>query len=257
VGSPLNANARSRDKEDLPAVCILAGGRGTRLGELTRDLPKPLVPVAGRPFIEHQLELLRSHGARRIVLCVGYLGEVIEQAVGDGSRFGLEVEYSYDGPALAGTAGAIRNALPLLDESFLVLYGDTYLRVDYQDVARKFEQSRLPALMTVYRNRGQLDISNVVYVDGRVVAYDKTSPPRDAEWIDYGLSVFHRSALADTQHADLADVQRDLALRNSLAGYPTTERFYDIGTLEALAEADRFLQKAPPSQPVLESPRDD
>jgi dTDP-glucose pyrophosphorylase len=216
-----------------------------------------MVPVAGRPFVDHQLELLRSHGARRIVLCVGYLGEQLEEAVGDGSRFGVEVEYSYDGPEPAGTAGAVRKALPLLGETFLVVYGDAYLRVDYQDVVRTFEQSGLPALMTVYRNRGRLDTSNAVYVDGRVVAYDKKSPPRGAEWIDYGVSVFHPSALADTHDADLADVQHDLAVRGRLAGYQATERFYEIGTLESLAEADRFLQGAPRSRPALESPRDD
>ena len=136
-----------------------------------------MVPVAGKPFVEHQLELLRSHGARRIVMCVGYLGEQLEEAVGDGRRFGVEVEYSYDGPEPAGTAGAIRKALQLLGETFLVLYGDAYLRVDYQDVVRTFQQSELPALMTVYRNRDQLDTSNAVYIDGRVVAYDKKSPP--------------------------------------------------------------------------------
>jgi dTDP-glucose pyrophosphorylase/SAM-dependent methyltransferase len=256
VGPSLNARD-AREDERLPPVCILAGGRGTRLGELTRDLPKPLIPVAGRPFIEHQLELLRWHGARRIVMCVGYLGEQLEAAVGDGSGFGLEVEYSYDGPSLAGTAGAIRNALPLLDESFLILYGDTYLRIDYQDVVRAFERSGLPALMSVYKNRGRLDVSNAVYSDGRVLAYDKKSPPPGAEWIDYGLSVLHRSALEGTQHPELADVQRELAARNLLAGYPTTQRFYEIGTPESLREADRFLRRARPWQPGPESPRDD
>jgi NDP-sugar pyrophosphorylase family protein len=201
-----------------------------------------MVPVAGKPFVEHQLGLLRSHGARRIVMCVGYLGEQLAEAVGDGSRFGVEVEYSYDGPEPAGTAGAVRKALPLLGETFLVLYGDAYLRVDYQDVARTLEESGLPALMTVYRNRGRLDTSNAVYVNGRVVAYDKQSPPPGAEWIDYGVSVFHRSALADTHHADLADVQRELAAFGRLAGYVASLRFYEIGTPAALEETEAFLR---------------
>jgi N-acetyl-alpha-D-muramate 1-phosphate uridylyltransferase len=200
-----------------------------------------LLTVAGRPFVEHQLELLKSHGARRIVLSVGYLGEQIEAAIADGSQFGLEIAYVHDGPEPAGTAGAVRRALPVLGDEFLVLYGDTYLRIDYVDVARAFRESGLPALMTVLRNRGRMERSNAVFRDGRVTAYDKQSPPPDAEWIDYGLLAFERSAVDDNVQDDLADLTRDLATAGQLAGYEATERFYDIGTPEALAETERFL----------------
>ena len=155
--------------DSLLPVCILAGGRGTRLGERVRELPKPLLPVAGEPFLFHQLRLLSDHGADRIVLCVGYLGRQIEHAVGDGGAFGLRVSYSYDSPDLDGTAGAIRGALDRLGDQFLVLYGDTYLRIDYGAVQAALLASELPALMTVLRNDGQWDTSNVVYADGRVV----------------------------------------------------------------------------------------
>ena len=161
--------------------------------------------------------------------------------VGDGSRFGLEISYVHDGPKPAGTAGAVRRALPLLEDEFLVLYGDTYLRIDYADVAQAFRESGLPALMTVLRNRDLLERSNAVFRDGRVTAYDKQSPPQDAEWIDYGLLAFERSVIADGGQDDLADLNRVLAAAGQLAGYEATERFYEIGTPEALAETERFL----------------
>ena len=232
---------RAGTTEELPVVCVLAGGRGSRLGAQTASIPKPMVTVAGRPFVEHQLELLRRHGARRVVMCLGYLGHVVEEALGDGSRFGLQIRYSHDGPAPAGTAGAVRRALPLLDDVFMVLYGDTYLRIDYGDVGRMFRQSQCPALMTVLRNRGQFAPSNAVFSGGRVLAYDKRSPPPGAEWIDYGLSVFDRSVFDRRPYADLADLTRDLASARLLAGYEATERFYEIGTPEALAQTEAFL----------------
>ena len=189
------------------------------------------------------MELLRAHGARRIVIAVGYLGGLIEEHVADGARFGLEVLFVHDGPEPVGTAGAVRRALPLLGDEFMVLYGDAYLRVDYADVARAFRRSGLPALMTVYRNRGRWVPSNAVYDEGRVIAYDKASPPPGAEWIDYGLLAFARSALEANSRTDLADVTRDLAAAGRLAGYRASERFYEIGTLESLGETDRFLRQ--------------
>jgi NDP-sugar pyrophosphorylase family protein len=199
--------------------------------------------VARRPFIEHQLELLRSHGATRVIVCIGYRGDLIRAAVGDGLRFGLEVAYSDEGRRLAGTAGAIRQALPLLGDSFLVVYGDAYLRIDYRDVARAFARSPAPGLMTVYRNRGRFDTSNAVYANGRVTAFDKESPPPGAEWIDYGLLAFERTLFEATKHDDLADLQRELASSGHLAGYLARSRFYEIGTPAALAETEDFLRR--------------
>jgi NDP-sugar pyrophosphorylase family protein len=222
----------------LAPVCILAGGLGTRLGEHVRDTPKPLIEVAGKPFLEHQFDLLRACGAHRIVLCVGYLGERIEAAIGDGRRFGLEIRYRYDPPGLAGTAGAIRAALQDLGEHFLVLYGDTYLRIDYAAVDRAARD--WPALMCVLENGGRWDASNVLYRDGRVVRYDKRAPTTDMRWIDYGLSAFTPEALAGDE-PDLADVMHRLSLNGRLGGYLASERFYEIGTPAALAEADAFL----------------
>jgi N-acetyl-alpha-D-muramate 1-phosphate uridylyltransferase len=227
----------------LPSVCVLAGGRGVRLGEHVRLVPKPLVDVAGEPFLFHQLRLLRCHGAERAVLCVGYLGELIEEAVGDGRALGLEVRYSHDGPELIGTAGAVRRALPQLGDTFLVLYGDTYLRLDYRAVAAAQRASGLPALMTVLRNRGRWDRSNAAF-DGTRVRYDKHDPDPGMEWIDYGLGVLTRAALdaVPGEPPDLADVYAELSRRDLLAGFEATERFYEIGTPAALAETDAFLR---------------
>lgn len=184
-----------------------------------------------------------------MVLAVDYLGEILERHVGDGSRFGLEVEYAYDGPETAGTAGAVREAIPALGSEFLVLYGDTYLRIDYQDVFGTLLRSGLPALMTVLRNEDRLQPSNAVCVGGRVVAYGKTPPPPGARWIDYGLLAFRADVFDGEARPELADVLGDLAARGNLASYEASERFYDIGTPEALAETESFLGRLEGNDP--------
>jgi NDP-sugar pyrophosphorylase family protein len=227
----------------MPPVCILAGGLGTRLGGQVRDTPKPLLEVAGEPFLIHQLRLLSAHGMREVVLCVGYLGEQIESAIGS-ERFGMDIRYSFDAPELDGTLGAIRRALPQLGERFLVLYGDTYLRIDYADVARVWLQSGLPAVMAVLRNEDRWDVSNVLYEKGRVLAYDKHAPTSQMRWIDYGLGGLTVDALSavDGRESDLAHVYQRLAALDRLCGYEATERFYEIGTPSALRETDAFLR---------------
>jgi NDP-sugar pyrophosphorylase family protein len=229
---------------ELAPVCILAGGLGTRLGEQVQRVPKALIEVAGAPFVFHQLALLRSYGARRIVICIGHLGEQIEQTVGDGGELGVEVSYSHDGPSPVGTAGAIRRALPLLGDAFLVLYGDTFLRIDYRAVQRAYEASGLLALMTVLHNDGRWDTSNAIFADGRVAAHDKRHPTRAMQWIDYGLGVLSARAMREVRPdaSDLSDVYGELARRGELAGFEATERFYEIGTPNALAETDAFLR---------------
>ncbi len=230
------------DPSGLPPVCILAGGLGTRLGARVADTPKPLLEVAGEPFLLHQLRLLASHGAREVVLCVGYRGEQIESLIG-GERFGIQIRYSFDAPELDGTLGAIRRALGLLGERFLILYGDTYLRIDYRAVARGWLGSGLPAVMTVLRNESRWDVSNAVYRDGVVLRYDKRSPTPEMHWIDYGLGGLERAALermpADCK--DLAELYAQLAQEGLLYGFEARERFYEIGTPEGLAETDAFL----------------
>jgi NDP-sugar pyrophosphorylase family protein len=227
----------------LPPVCVLAGGLGSRLGELTRDTPKPLIAVAGRPFAEYQLELLRRHGADRVVFCVGYKGKLFEQLLGDGSRFDLDIRYLFDGEELAGTAGAVRGALSLLGESFLVLYGDTFLRIDYGAVAEAFARAGRAGLMTVlHDDDGSLPCNARVEGD-RVAAYDKETRPAGADWIDYGLSAYRSEVFAPPGANDLALIQRDLAAAGELTAYEADHRYYEIGTPEALRETERFLKR--------------
>lgn len=227
-------------------VAILAGGLATRLRPLTHDLPKALVPVAGQPFAAHQLRLLAASGIRRVVYCVGHLGERIERFVGDGRRFGLDVDYSRDGEKLLGTAGAIRRALPRLDDAFLVLYGDSYLPCDYRAVERAFLRSGRVAMMTVFRNDGRWDRSNVALADDGVVRrYDKRHPDAEMRYIDYGLGAFRAEVFAelpDDQPADLADVYQRLAAAGELAGFEVAERFYEVGSFDGLRELDDFLR---------------
>src|SRR5208283_4063956 len=159
---------------DIP-VAILAGGLATRLRPITEKIPKSLVPVAGKPFLAHQLELLHARGIRRVVLCIGYLGEMIQREFSDGGAFGVRLDYSFDGPKLLGTGGAIKRALPLLSDEFFVLYGDSYLPVEYRPIAEFFRRSGKLGCMTVYRNEGRYDTSNVVFRDGEIAVYDKKS----------------------------------------------------------------------------------
>jgi len=227
-------------------VAILAGGLATRLRPITETIPKALVDVAGKPFIVRQLEYLRTQGFMRIVLCVGYLGEQIEEVVGDGRALGLDVAYSYDGPRLLGTGGALRRALPLLGNHFLVMYGDSWLPIDFGAVQRSFFASALPALMVVLHNGDRWDKSNVLFRAGRIIEYNKRSPRPEMAHIDYGVGVMSASLLAgyaDDQPVDLADIYHSLSLRGDLAGIEVTERFYEIGSHESLNEAIAFFAR--------------
>jgi NDP-sugar pyrophosphorylase family protein len=231
---------------------ILAGGLGTRMRPLTELVPKALLPVLGRPFIEHQLEWLAKHGIEDVLLSVAHLGEQIEAHVGDGARFGIRVRYVNEGSVLRGTAGALRLAFDLgaLADEFLLTYGDSYLPVDFAAVARAFRDSGKPALMTVFENAGRWDTSNVVFdrAARMVVLYDKQRtlrPTSDYLYIDYGLSALRRSVIeaevpAGGRH-DLADVFRPLSQRGELAGLEVSERFYEIGSPAGLADLEAFL----------------
>ena len=230
----------------LPPICILAGGLGTRLGERVADTPKPLLEVAGEPFLFHQLRLLARHGAERVVLCVGYLGERIETEIG-AERFGVKIDYSYDRPGLDGTLGAARRARELLGDRFLILYGDTYLRLDYRAAVEAWLAGGCVGLMTVLRNDGRWDTSNVVHANGRVVAYDKRAPTPEMKWIDYGLGGLEARALdlVAEDERDLAVLYQHLAATGELCAYEVQERFYEIGRPEGLAETDAFLRGRP------------
>ncbi len=228
--------------ENIP-VAILAGGLATRLRPITEKIPKSLVPVAGRPFLAHQLEMLYARGIRRAVLCIGYLGEMIERDFGS-EKFGIKLEYSFDGPKLLGTGGALKRAMPLLDKEFFVLYGDSYLPLQYAPIADFFHRSGKPGLMTVFRNEGKFDTSNVYFADGEIKIYDKKSKLPEMHHIDYGLSMFKASvfdAYAADQVFDLAEVMGKLVREKQLAGYEVPERFYEIGSPAELGRTGNIV----------------
>jgi choline kinase len=238
------ANARKPlDIADVP-VALLAGGLATRLRPITTTIPKALVEVAGRPFIDHQLGLLKRNGIRRVVLCLGYLGEQVEAHLGDGSAFGMELLYSHDGDKLLGTGGALRGALPLLGEAFWVMYGDSYMDIDYRAVLADFAGRDVLGLMTVLHNNNSWDTSNVVFQNGQLLRYDKRARLPEMTHIDYGVSLLRREALQrmpPDQPCDLADLYRDLVSEGQMAGHEVTERFYEIGSPRGLEETRAYL----------------
>jgi len=227
----------------LPVI-ILAGGLATRLRPITETIPKALVEINGRPFLDYQMRLLAANGVKRAVLSVAYRGEMIEEFLGDGSQYGIAVSYSYDGPSYLGTAGAIRKALGQLGDSFFTLYGDSYLTANFSAVERTFLDSGKEALMTVYRNEGQFDTSNVEYSGGRIVTYDKRSPTESMRHIDYGLGVFRPAVfagLAEGEMADLATLYQEVLRRGQLEAFEVSERFYEIGTVSGIEDTCKFL----------------
>ena len=228
----------------ISTIAVLAGGLATRMRPLTEIVPKALLNVAGEPFVVHQLRLFKREGIARVVLCVGYRGEQIVDFVGDGSRFGLEVGYSIDGDRLLGTGGALRKALPHLGDPFYVIYGDSYLDISYPSVAEHFVASGKEGLLTVFRNKGRWDQSNVVFEAGTVLAYSKTSARPGMHHIDYGLGILRASTLlANSEHEafDLSDIYSALAARGELAGYEAAHRFYEIGSRAGLSEAEVYI----------------
>jgi NDP-sugar pyrophosphorylase family protein len=229
---------------DIPAA-ILAGGLATRLRPITKTIPKALVEVCGRPFIDHQLALLRRHGIRRVVLCLGHLGDQVEKHLGDGASHGVAIDYSHDGQQLLGTGGALRRAAPLLDEVFWVMYGDSYMDIDYGTVLAAFMRKDRLGLMTVLHNRNRWDRSNVDFRDGRLLKYDKREQTPDMTHIDYGVALLRRPALeriSPHRPSDLADLYSSLVAEDRMMGYEVTQRFYEIGSPAGLQETRAYLE---------------
>ncbi len=227
----------------LPCA-ILAGGLGTRLFPVTELIPKALVEVAGVPFISHQLRLLRSRGIENVVLCIGHLGSKIQKYLQRHPEPGMNIAFSMDGPTLLGTAGAILQALPLLGDAFFVVYGDSYLPCDYEAVASAHRQSGKEALMTVFRNEGLWEQSNVEFAHGDILAYDKKDRNERMHHVDYGLGVFRREAFDRVPSGtvfDLALLYQMLLAGDQLAAFEVTERFYEIGSVQGLADLSELL----------------
>jgi NDP-sugar pyrophosphorylase family protein len=231
----------------LPVI-ILVGGLATRLRPITESMPKALIEVGGQPFIVQQLRLLHSRGIRQVIIAAWYKGEMIRDVLRDGRKLGIEIEYVFDGERPLGTGGAVRRALNLLAGPFFVLYGDSYLPCDYADIQAFFNRHGQLGLMTVFRNQGKWDASNLQLTAGQIVRYDKHNRTPDMQYIDYGLGLFRPAAftyLSDGQRADLADIYQKLLADHQLLAYEAKHRFYEVGSFEGMQELDRILSHNP------------
>jgi N-acetyl-alpha-D-muramate 1-phosphate uridylyltransferase len=226
-------------------VVILAGGLATRLYPKTLQVPKSLIEINGLPFIHHQLTLLKERGVTEVILCVGHFGKMIEEYVGDGSRFGLNVRYSYDGEFLLGTGGAIKKATEFLPDIFMIQYGDSYLDVDFEPILKRFYNEDLPVLMTAYHNRNDHDTSNIILKDGRILKYNKKDRDPAMEYIDYGLIIIRKmifDAYPSNIAFDLSSVLSQSVDAGQVASYEVKQRFFEIGSVEGIKETGDYIR---------------
>ena len=227
-------------------IAILAGGFATRLGSLVERTPKCLLEVNGKPFVDWQLDLLVKNGYSDFLFCLSHQSELVRKHLGDGENLGINIEYSMDGETQLGTGGAIKRALPLLGDSFGVIYGDSYLPIQYSEVEEEFLNSNSQALMTIYKNHNQLDASNVEFVDGKLINYEKGSNNQRMLHIDYGITYFKESAFRpwmSQSRFDLAQVCHQLAAHEQLMGFEVFERFYEIGSVQGIEEFSKYLEE--------------
>ncbi|MBP2134438.1 NDP-sugar pyrophosphorylase family protein [Methanomicrobium sp. W14] len=234
----------------LPVV-ILAGGLATRLYPLTKSKPKALLEIAGRPFIDQQILLLKEKGVKEIILCLGNFGGMIEEHLGNGSRFNVSIKYSYDGDKLLGTGGAVKKASSILPEDFIITYGDSYLDIEIKTVVSTFYEKGLPLLMTVYKNRNMFDKSNVTLKDGNIIKYDKTGSDPSMEYIDYGMIVTKKDIFdryPPDKAFDLSLVLSEYADLGLVSSYEAETRFYETGSLQGIKETEEYILNRKPRQ---------
>jgi len=226
-------------------MVILAGGLATRLGPITDDIPKSMIRVENKPFLQYQIELLRENGLRNIVLCVGHLSHMIKNYFDDGKKFGVKIRYSDEGENLLGTGGALKKAEPLLEDEFFLMYGDSYLLFNYRAIESYYKKFQDFCILVVYKNQNLYDKSNVGVKDGLVAIYDKTKPDGNLIYIDAGLSILRKNILnripSDGMFLLEKLYQRIIAKREMLA-YEVNQRFYEIGSLKGLKEFENLIK---------------
>jgi NDP-sugar pyrophosphorylase family protein len=229
----------------LKAV-ILAGGRGERLEPLTNNIPKPMVEINGKPFLEYQLQLLKQNKITEILLCVGYLKDTITGYFGDGRKLGMRIEYSVE-EGFLGTAGALKEARSLLPQEFILLYGDSYLPINYIELAEAWTGSKASGLVVCYNNSLGIARNNIyLNPENRVMAYDKRNPPVQANYVEAGVSILKKEILGLIPEGRVVSLEEEvfalLIKEQRLKGYPVSQRYYDIGTLERLEEIKGILR---------------
>jgi NDP-sugar pyrophosphorylase family protein len=225
-------------------IVIIAGGLGSRLGKLTQKVPKALIKIDKKPFIYYQLNQLSKQGFKKVVICVGYLGDKIKKYVGSGKKFNLNIKYSHENKKLLGTAGCIRKAIPLLEDNFFVTYGDTYLPVNFKNIQKSFEKQNAKALITVYKNYNKLASSNVCF-KGKNIFYQKNSKSKKMNFIEYGVSIFSKEIFIESKFknlSDLSDMLSFLSKIKKLKHHVVKKRFYEIGSNAGLKETKNYLK---------------
>jgi len=225
-------------------MVILCGGLATRLGNIAKNTPKSMIPVQGKPFLEHQIEQLKKHQVKDIVLCVGHLSEKIETYFGNGKKFDVNIQYSHDGDKPLGPIGALKKAELLLNDVFFTMYGDSYVFVDYKKVYNHFIKQDKLAMMTVYYNHNKHDKSNLIVKNGKVIQYSGTKT-KDMTYIDYGVNIYKKKTLdiiPKNTFFSTKDLYTNLAKQNQLLAFEIKKRFYHIGNLESLEEFRNYIK---------------
>lgn len=225
-------------------VVILAGGLATRLRPVTETIPKSLIEINGKPFIFHQLQFLKSKGVSKVLICTGYLGHMIEELIGNGKQWGMDISYSYDGETLLGTGGAVNKAYPLLDDVFAITYGDSYLDFSYELLSDFFFSESYPAVMTIFENKNAHDKSNVIFEDSILQLYSKKNHSPSMKYIDYGFSIVQKMIFANRGEGDifdLSEVFEDLAIQKKLGAFLVFNRFYEIGSFQGIKDLELYL----------------
>ena len=226
-------------------IAILSGGLSKRLGKKAENIPKALLDISGKPFILRQLNYLKDQGFKNVVICTGHYGDKIKNFVGNGSQYNINVTYSDDGNKLLGTGGSIKKASTILDKNFFILYGDSFLPINFSKIEKVFFDQKKPALMTVLKNLNQWDKSNA-YFKNKSVIYNKKNPEKGMDYIDYGLNVVNNSIFdnfIENKNFDIAEVFENLSKNNLLAGHEVKERFYEIGSISGLNDTIKFFKE--------------
>jgi len=224
--------------EKMQAV-ILAGGEGTRLRPLTTSLPKSMIPIAGKPFLDYEIMLLKRTGVIDFVICIGYKGEIIRSHFGNGESFGVKIRYSDDGDMLLGTAGSLKKAQALLADGFFITYGDAYPIIDYHAAWNRFLSTGKIAMMVVLKNSNKYGRSNTVVQNGQVTFYSKKETVPGMEYIEFGVTFMNKQALdmlAGDYPIDLELLYRKIICNNQMAAVEVKQRIYDIGSPEGLRD---------------------
>ena len=226
-------------------VVILSGGLGTRIKSKTKNHPKALLDIEGKPFIVRQLEYLSSQNIKKVIICAGYLGDQIQKVIGNGDLYNINVEYSFDGEVLLGTGGCIKKALNKVDENFFILYGDSYLPISFKRVQEFFLKKNTSALMTIYKNESKFDKSNV-YFKNKTIIYNKDNPTAEMKYIDYGLNLVNKKIFKKFMNNDIFDLSEVftfLSENSMLDVMEVYDRFYEVGSEEGLINTIDYFKK--------------